>query len=286
MNYEKFAKCVLAVFATLAMGFSGAVMKSLSRSAVLMLLVFAGLSACGGGGSTPSAEPPTPPPPNQAVGGAWVGTDDNGMQVFALSTDEGRLHWVVPATQEQGFGTASASSTDLTVNYRYVAPIGLKLSDGSSLAMCTAVGTIQERQSISVNTSCDTSNGGNFGNSVVLTYDALYDRDASLATLAGNYDDFGLVLNIDANGVIFEQDPASGCVVNGQVNVVDSAYNVYDGSITYSNCLGNLAILNGSTFSGLAVLDDTVIPESLIVGMVGDVGGGVTFSVIYTLVRL
>ena len=82
------------------MGFSGAVMKSLSRSAVLMLLVFAGLSACGGGGSTPSAEPPTPPPPNQAVGGAWVGTDDNGMQVFALSTDEGRLHWVVPATQE------------------------------------------------------------------------------------------------------------------------------------------------------------------------------------------
>ena len=118
-----------------------------------------------------------------------------------------------------------------------------------------------------------------------LAYSDLYDRDSGLATIAGNYDDFPLVLNVNGAGQIFEQDPASGCVVNGQVSIVDTHFNAYDVSITYSNCQGDFAILNGARFDGLGTLDNTVNPEEAIAGLVGNVGG-VTFSVIFVLPRL
>ena len=256
------------------------------RLIAIVLGVLIGACGGGGGGSSPPT-PPTqpPPPPDEAVGGAWVGTDGSGQEVFGLSTDDGRLHWVVPSTGEQGFGTVSSNGTTLSADYTYVAPLGFTLDDGSTFASCTATGTIQERQSISANISCTTGNGGSFTNTATLAYDELYERDASLATLAGDYDDFGLVLSIDANGNIFEQDPFSGCVVTGQASVVDPEYNVYDGSVTYANCQGDAAIFNGSTFTGLGILDNTVVPETLVVGMVGDVGG-ITYSVIYILLRL
>ena len=233
----------------------------------------------GGGGSAP------PPPANQAIGGAWVGTDSSGLAIFALSTESGRVHWVAPDTGEQGFGTGSVNGTAVTINYTYVAPLGFTLADGSTSATCSATGTIQERQSLAVTVNCTTSLGGTFSNSASLTYDPLYDRDSSLSVIAGNYDDFGLVVNIDANGVIFEQDPFTGCVINGQVSIINSQFNAYDVSITYSNCVGNFAVLNGAIFTGLAILDNTVIPEQVIVALTGAVGG-VTYSVVLTLPRI
>ena len=159
------------------------------------------------------------------------------------------------------------------------------LDDGSSSATCTATGTIQERQSLAVTTNCTTDLGSTFSNSATLNYDSLYDRDSSLSVIAGNYDDGGLVLNIAVNGVIFEQDPATACIINGQVSIIDSAFNAYDFSMTFSNCLGNFAILNGETFTGLAILDNTVAPEQLIAGMTGTVAG-VTVSLVTSVPRI
>jgi len=253
----------------------------------LLIVAMAGLSACGGGGGSSAAPPPPPPPPpvDQAIGGAWVGTDSSGLEIFALSTESGRVHWVIPSTGEQGFGTGSVNGSAVTINYTYVAPLGFTLADGSTSATCSATGTIQERQSIAVTTNCTTSLGGSFSTSASLNYDPLYDRDSSLSVIAGNYDDFGLVINISASGVVFEQDPSTGCVVNGQVNVIDSQFNAYDVSITYSNCVGNFAILNGATFTGLAILDNTTTPEQLTVGMTGAVGG-VIVSVVFSTPRI
>ena len=159
------------------------------------------------------------------------------------------------------------------------------MADGSTFATCSATGTIQERQALAVITNCTTSSGGTFNNSASLTYNPLYNRDSSLSVIAGNYNDFGLVLNVNANGVIFEQDPVSGCVVNGQVSIINSQFNAYDISITYSNCVGNFAVLNAATFTGLGILDNTVTPEQAIVGLTGAVGG-VTFSVVLILPRI
>jgi hypothetical protein len=195
------------------------------------------------------------------------------------------MHWVIPETGEQGFGSGTVNGSNVTIDYTYVAPLGFTLADGSTSASCTATGTIQERQSLSVSTSCTTSLGGTFTNTGSLAYDDLYERDSSLAVIAGNWDDFGVVLTVSGNGEIFEQDPFTGCVVNGQVSIIDPQYNAYEVVITYSNCTGNFAIINGSTFSGLAILDNTVVPEQATFGLVGEVGG-VTYSFVSTVLRM
>jgi len=243
------------------------------------------LAACGGGGGGGGGDNTQPPVVDEAVGGIWIGSDSTGLEIYALSTESGEIHWVIPSTGEQGFGSGSANGTSLTINYTYVAPLGYVLSDGSTSASCTATGTIRERQSMSATTNCTTALGNSFNNSATLSYSALYDRDSSLATIAGNYDDFGLVLNVNGAGEIFEQIPGTGCVVNGQVSIIDARYNAYDIWVSYSNCIGNDAVLNGARFEGLATLDNTDNPELAIAGLIGNVGG-VGYSVIYVLSRL
>ena len=99
---------------------------------------------------------------------------------------------------------------------------------------------------------------------VTLEYDDLYERGSDIARLVGIWqapwgDDF--VFNIDALGEIFSQT-ANGCVTDGQVRLIDAAYNVYRVEI-YNYCLPYYA-------SGLGVLGDEVDTDdafSLILSM-------------------
>ena len=101
-------------------------------------------------------------------------------------------------------------------------------------------------------------------------------RNSSLATIAGNYDDgAGNVLNIAADGTVFEQDAGTSCVTNGQVSIYNSAFNLYSIVFDLGNCMGQDATLNGSTFRGWATLDNTVAPEQLLIAADGDVGGNI-----------
>ena len=236
------------------------------------------LAACGGGGSGGSG-------PDQAIGGAWVGFDAIGGEVFALSTESGQLHWVLPATGEQGFGSGTVNGKKVTFNYTYVAPLGFTLDDGSTYASCTAKGTIRERQSITANTSCVTGRGGSFDNSVTLTYDPLYEVSSSLTTVAGDYDDFGQVVSVGSDGSIFQQDANTGCTMNGQVSIVDPQYNVYRVSFSYANCQGAYAPVNGSRFSGLALYDNTMATHWIIFGVTGVVDG-VTYSLVSSMPKM
>jgi hypothetical protein len=257
-----------------------------AASTILFLLTIA---ACGGGGGggpiLGGSDASITPFPDQAFGGIWTGTDSNGLEILALTTETGRLHWVAQDTGEQGYGTGSVSALSATIDYTYVAPLGFTLADGSASASCRGGGTVEERVSLYVDAICTTASGSTFNNTATLAYDALYDRDSSLALIAGNYDDFGLVVNVSGDGVVFEQDPNTGCVVNGQISVIDAEFNAYDVSITYSNCLGNTAILNGATFTGLGTLDNSAAPETAVVGLTGDIQG-VTYAVLYALSRI
>jgi len=106
------------------------------------------------------------------------------------------------------------------------------------------------------------------GGTFTLEYDALYDRDSSLATIAGNFKQAnGTVVSIDAAGNVFSQDATSGCVVNGKVSVIDSRYNAYRFEYTVSSCSSELGVMNGATFSGLGTLDNTVSPEQAVIGL-------------------
>lgn len=101
-----------------------------------------------------------------------------------------------------------------------------------------------------------------------LTYNALYDRDSSLATIAGNFrEPNGTVVSVDASGNIFSQDATTGCVVNGKASIIDSRYNAYDIQYTFSSCIGELTVLNGVTFTGLGTLDNTAVPEQAVIAV-------------------
>lgn len=101
-----------------------------------------------------------------------------------------------------------------------------------------------------------------------LTYDALYDRDSSLATIAGNFRaPNGTVVSVDASGNIFSQDATTGCVVNGKASIIDTRYNAYYFEYKFGSCAGQLTVLNGVTFTGLGTLDNTAAPEQAIIAV-------------------
>ena len=232
--------------------------------------------ACGGGGAaSPPAPSPPPPPPvtNVSPGGIWEDIVVGGVDVIAIVTEMGRFQYINEFL-DQGSGVFSVSNGNvISGNFQLVTKPGSVYADGTTLANCTLSGTVAERQTITATVNCTTTAGLQSQSSITLNYKAVYERDSSLSVIAGNYDDSGLVLNIDENGVIFEQDPVSGCVNNGQVNVINPAFNAYDIQFGYSNCTGQATSLNGTSFIGMATLDNTVVPEVLIIGATGDIDG-------------
>ena len=264
--------------------------KSLKRLVLRVLtstLFTFALAACGGGGGA-VANPPVLPPPviNASPGGIWGGIDSDGELVIALVTETGRFHFL-DEFGNQGSGILSVSNgNDVSGNFQLVTQFGFTFPDGTTLADCTLSGTVTERQTMSVTANCTTTAGLQDQITVALDYQAIYDRDSSLAIIAGIYDDgSGIVTEIASDGTIFEQDPVSGCVTNGQVRVIDSAFNAYDFEFGFSNCTGPDAILNGSSFVGIGTLDNTFTPEVLIVAVTGDIAGTLV-SVIFVAERL
>jgi hypothetical protein len=85
------------------------------------------------------------------------------------------------------------------------------------------------------------------------TMDKLYSEASSLAKLAGNWNDAGNTLTINADGTFFEQQ-GSGCVINGAYTIIDATHNLYGVSFQISNCTSSLA---GIAFNGLGYLDDS-----------------------------
>ena len=257
----------------------------LLRYGLLYLLFAVFLAACGGGGGGGGPAPILPAPIDQQIGGIWEGTDSGGTAIVALVTESGRLHWLAE-TGEQGFGTGSVNGSAVTFNYTLVAELGFTFPDGSTSATCTGSGTIQQRQTLAVTVNCTTTLGTTSSASASLTYNAIYDLDSALSVVAGNYDDEGLVFNVNANGVIFEQEPITGCVTNGQITIIDPNFNAYDVSMSFSSCVAPFDVLNGSTFTGLAVYDNTAPPpDELVIGVTGAVQG-ITFAIAVALDRI
>jgi len=253
---------------------------------VLSLTAFC--AACGGGGGASSPPRLSPPPVvNASPGGIWTGIDSDGDLIAAFVTETGRFH-VIDEFLNQGSGILSVSNgNDVTANFQLVTEFGFTFPDGTTLADCTLSGTVIERQTMSVTVNCTTTAGLQDQITVALNYDPIYERDSSLATIAGTYDDgSGIVTDIASDGMIFEQDPVSGCVTNGQVSVIDNGtFNLYDVEIGFSNCTGQAADLNGSSFVGIGTLDNTVTPEVLVVFATGDVAGTLE-SLVFVAERL
>lgn len=255
------------------------------NKSLLCFSLLALITGCGGGGGGSSNTPPPPPPVNASAGGIWEGITSDGAQVLGLVTETGEFHFL----QDDGvqyFGTAVTSQNAVSANFTGVTEFGTAFLDGSTSGTGTLTGTVQERMSLSGTSNFRTAAGNSNVSTVTLTYNVIYERDSSLVTIAGNFTEVttGDVVNINANGAAFMQDPVSGCVINGTVSIIDSRFNAYRVQYTYSSCQGQYAVLNGSTFRGLAALNNTAVPEELVVGATGAVGA-TGISAIFFFVR-
>ena len=241
------------------------------------------LASCGGGGGYGGGNT-SPPPANASPGGIWNGTESvSGLQVTGLVDESGDFHFI-RSDGVQYVGAAVTSGNSITANINGYTPFGTTFPDGSTHGTGTVSGTISARVSITANTSFTTDKGTVTNGTLNLTFNQLYNQPSSLATIAGNYTDTssGDTVSIDAAGVITAQDPNTGCVINGNVTIINASYNAYGVQITYANCVGAAAVLNGVTFNGLATLDTNTNPVQAIAGVTGS-AGGVSYAIVYAL---
>jgi hypothetical protein len=261
------------------------------RLTAITVLVVGGLSACGGGGGGSSSDPPAPPA-SQSPGGIWTvqyvdpNTGDT-IDAQALATETGEVFFAGINTANScaviGFGqvavngsSLSGSTNDAVVTWSANPFVNTTCgySDGSTSATTTLSGTVAQRSSLALTQTSTTSKGMALGSATqTWSYSNLYAETPSLATVAGNYADNSDTLTLSSNGTVFEQDPTSGCVINGQVSIVNSSYNAYALSFTFASCTGNSAVLNGQTGTGLAYYDDSVNPAQFVYGVHVTVSG-------------
>lgn len=271
--------------------------RNLSRT----LALFAALtlvSACGGGGDSVTLPlgpgPPDLPPVTSdvPVGGWWMGTSmmttgqQEKLELLAIVAEDGRAFFL----QENGvmfWGTLQSSGDRITSTLVGAGLLSMPLWDGSASGNGTFSGTIWERSTIVGTQDFTTAAGGRMVSSVALTYQSMYEDNSSLVTIAGNYADAlglsGGVLNIGSNGTLFLQDPASGCVVNGQVSIINAAYNAYSIRLSYSSCTGLDSALNGVTFTGLAGYD---AGAGQVIALVQGSVGGIPFPNAFVFERV
>ena len=236
-------------------------------SFILLLLV--GLQSCNDGGSGNSGSGGGAGV-NASPGGIWNGNDPyTGDALIGIVTESGEFTFI-RSDSTQYVGTVTTSGNDIAGTYTAVAPPGTSFTDGSTYATGTIAGTIKARSAISVTVTFTTANGTNLGSKTLsLTFNPLYDTGSSLSAISGNYLDptDNSIISVSASGVVFSQDATTGCVINGQVSIIDASYNAYQISYTFADCLGTAAYLNGTTATGLGVLDTAVSPITAYVGV-------------------
>ena len=172
-------------------------------------------------------------------------------------------------------GTYQVSGNQVTGAGNLYAAAGETLVDGSTIAPLTiSAGAVVEDTSLSLTVD-------NLGLSIAVTsaFDASYDRGASLATIQATYATAELngdmsSFDIDAAGVISGQT-ATGCILSGQVSVIDATANVYDVNLVAdaATCAGLSGNYDGlGTSQDDLVMDDTFIFAVFVNGQLMIVG--------------
>jgi hypothetical protein len=254
----------------------------------LISLCFLGISACGGGGS--SSPPPPPPPPPPSIAGIWDLTGVANVDSIALVRGDGRVVQLADNTSTScrsvAEGQLSVSGSSFTGSGVAVILPGCTNPDGSTSDTWVNSGTFVESSSITEQTTTTTANGTKTTVNNAWGFDPLYDEASSLSKLVGNWSDGPDTMSIDANGVMSQQDATTGCVLAGQISIIDSTKNLYAVSFTLNNCTGASAGANGVTQSGLGALDDKISPIGFLLAVSGSTsnggviitGGGITLN--------
>lgn len=193
-------------------------------------------------------------------GGLWRGKDPiSGKAMVALIAENGASQYV----REDGvqyFGFTAIFGGKLEGMLSVAAADGLQ---GSARLQ----GTADAGASITAKLTVTPKAGAVQTGDVALTFDAAYKKASSLAAVAGNFRTAGgATVNVNASGVVFSQDAATGCVINGSVSVIDARFNAYGAKLSFTSCKGSLANLNTTTAFGLMTLDESGKTPRLVIG--------------------
>ncbi len=195
-------------------------------------------------------------------GGLWRGNDPFSGKPMVGIIAENRQAVFMLQDGTQYFGAAGVKAERLSA----------MLAVGNATGLQGGVqiqATVKNGNSITGKATLSPRTGGPKTGDISLAFDTLYTRGSSLAKVAGNYKNAvnGAVININATGVLFSQEEASGCVINGSLAMIDSRFNAYATRLSFSSCKADKAALNGTTAVGVMFLDDTVSPAKLVLGV-------------------
>jgi hypothetical protein len=249
----------------------------LKRLCVVAGLVTA-LSSCGGAGGDDTEAFLQP-----LKGGIWHGTDAvTGLSVYGIVTESGDFQFLTSdGTQwvAQYAGTSTYDRSTISGSFEAFAFNGAAFADGGVHGMGAFGGLMNPGNRMNLDISILTDGSQTpLEDSLEVTFDESYRRPASIARIAGSFGSGNDTLQVFGNGQVFGVFPASGCTVNGLVEVPDNLHNVYSLTFTLTGCTN--AALNGD-LTGLATLDDSSVPQRLVGGVTTD---GANFA--FTLNRL
>jgi hypothetical protein len=229
--------------------------------AIAVLAMTCLITACGGGGGGSGNSGGTgstnPPPAAASPGGIWTGTDSGtGLALTAMVSESGQAQ-VIRADRTQYFGNITVSGTSISGNLDGIAPFGSTFPDGSRHGTGKVTGTLAQQSSIQATVTFTTDSGETTTSNATLTFQSLYNTQPNVANFAGTYTEAntGATVSINSGGAIFVQDPNTGCVVNGQINVVQGNFSLYAALVDYASCVGPSSPLNGLQFAGFVELN-------------------------------
>jgi hypothetical protein len=157
-------------------------------------------------------------------------------EIIAMVSEAGDFR-IISVSLIQMSGAMTVSGSRVSANGRGFAGPGGSWPDGSSVGNVTIDGTLAQRTLMSGIYSTSTMESGSFE----LFYDELYERNSSLALLAGvwtAYDDLGspeVTFTVQSTGG-FNGQNAQGCTSNGQFSIIDARYDLYAVRSTVSGC--------------------------------------------------
>lgn len=230
----------------------------------------AALAVAGCNGTT-YGDMSNPTPTTASATGVWGGTDSvTGLTVAGYVDAAGNAVFI-RADGVQFVGPTQVSGDTLVAAVIGYSSFPSTFTDGSNYGLGTLNGTVVTGSALTLSLSFTTNGGTAENGSWSLTYSSLTTSGSSLGTISANYTDTtsGSVVSVSADGVMTGQNPANSCVLNGTITVIDSTYDIYQVALTYANCTGSYAPLNGVQLTGLAVLDPNTSPTQLTVEVAG-----------------
>lgn len=234
-------------------------------------------SSSGGSSSGGNADPE----------GIWTGTDNsvNPPLVLVGIVEASGVFDFIRSDNAQFIGTADISGTSISADYEGITQFkGSTFPNGAGYGTGSFSGTLAAASSITASSSFTPLNDATtYTGAWSLNFDQIYNSGSSFAMISGNYTNqsvgpsTGAIVSVSGTGELTAQDATSSCVLNGQISLLNSTFDAYSVTYTYSNCGTGYTQLNNVAFAGLGVLNSSNSPAQLIIGVTG-ISSGTTYG--------